>query len=154
MRERLPRQNQSAKDDSIVRFNPPQMRTIAVQALVIIAATILSGLRIIAGGISAWWLVPMAFVLYSMILCIDVSVEVTATEIAFWPWLGQLARLPWQQRYPMWALVDVQRLRYGSLRLVFFAGGRERSIVLWSLGFPPRYIPALLRAIQINRTSR
>ena len=89
-----------------------------------------------------------------MLLCIDVSVEVTATEITFWPWLGQLARLPWQQRYPMWALVDVQRLRYGSLRLIFIAGGHERRIVLWSLGFPPRNIPALLRAIKINRTSR
>ncbi len=152
MRERLPRQHQSAKDDSILRFNPPQVRTIAIQALVIVVATVLSGLRVVALGISAWWLVPLALVLDMMMLCIDVSVEVTSTEIAIWPWLGQLARLSWQHRFPMWALVDIQRLPYGSLRLIFIAGGRERRIVLWSLGFPPRNIPALLRAIQINRT--
>jgi hypothetical protein len=63
MRERLPRQSQSAKDDSILRFNPPQVRTIAIQALVIVSATVLSGLRVVEVGISAWWLVPLAFVL-------------------------------------------------------------------------------------------
>lgn len=152
MLERLPHRGQSAKDDSIVRFNPPQVRTITIQALVIVAATMVSGLRVVAVGFSAWWLVPLAVVLYAFMLCIDVSVEVTATEIAVWPWLGQLARLPWQHRYPIWALVDIQRLRYGSLRLIFIAGGRERRIVLWSLGFPPRHIPALLRTIQTNRT--
>lgn len=152
MRERLPRQKQSARDDSILRFNPPQVRTIAIQALVIVVATVVGGLRVVTSGISAWWLVPLALMLDLLMLCIDVSVEVTATEIAVWPWLGQLARFPWQHRYPIWALVDVQRLRYGSLRLIFIAKGREHRIVLWSLGFPPHNIPALLRAIQINRT--
>jgi hypothetical protein len=152
MRERLSRQSQSAKDDSIVRFNPPQARTITIQGLVIVAATVAAGLRVVAAGVSAWWLVPLALVLETLMLCIDVSVEVTSTEIAVWPWLGQLAHLPWQHRYPIWALVDIQRLRYGSLRLIFIAGGRERRIVLWSFGFPPRHIPALLRTIQSNRT--
>ncbi|HEY7349616.1 MAG TPA: hypothetical protein VH599_14975 [Ktedonobacterales bacterium] len=152
MRERLPRQSQSAKDDSIIRFNPPQTRTITIQGLVIVAATVVSGLRVVAVGISVWWLIPLSLALYILMLCIDVSVEVTSTEIAVWPWLGQLVHLPWQHRYPIWALVDIQRLRYGSLRLIFIAGGRERRIILWSLGFPPRNIPALLRTIQINRT--
>lgn len=152
MREPLPVQSQSAKDDSIVRFNSPQARTIAIQGLVIVVATALSGLRTVTAGISAWWLVPLALVFYTLVLCIDVVVEVTSTEIAVWPWLGQLAHLPWQHRYPLWALVDIQRLRYGGLRLIFIAGGRERHIVLWSLGFPPRHIPGLLRAIRGNRT--
>ena len=60
MRERLSRQSQSAKDDSIVRFNPPQVHILAIQALVIVTATMLSGLRVLAIGISAWWLVPLA----------------------------------------------------------------------------------------------
>jgi len=148
----LPQQSQSAKDDSILRFNSPQVRTIALQGLVIFVATALSGLRVVALGVAAWWLVPLALVLYTLLLSIDVSVEVTSTEIAVWPWLGQLTHLTWQHRYPLWALVDVQRLRYGSLRLVFIAGGRERRIMLWGLGFPPHNIPALLRAIRINRT--
>ena len=152
MREPLPAQSQSAKDDSIVRFNPPQARTIAIQGLVIVVATALSGQRPVTAGISAWWLVPLALVFYTLVLCIDVVVEVTSTEIAVWPWLGQLAHLPWQHRYPLWALVDIQRLRYGGLRLIFIAGGRERHIVLWGLGFPPRNIPGLLRAIRSNRT--
>ena len=154
MRKLSPQQSQAARDDSIVRFNPPQARTVAIQGLVTVVATTLSGLRVVTVGISAWWLVPLALLLYIVVLCIDVSVEVTATEIAVWPWLGQLAHLVWQHRYPLWALVDIQRLRYGSLRLIFIAGGRERRIIIWSLGFPPRNIPALLRAIQNNRTPR
>lgn len=154
MRKLSSQQSQSAKDDSIIRFNPPQARTVAIQGLVVVLATTLSGLRVVTVGISAWWLIPLALLLYTLILCIDVSVEVTATEIAVWPWLGQLAHLTWQHRYPLWALVDIQRLRYSSLRLMFIAGGRERRIILWSLGFPPRNIPALLRAIQSNRAPR
>jgi hypothetical protein len=154
MRERLQRRGQSAKDDSIVRFNPPQVGTITIQGLVIIAVTVVGGLRVFAAGIAVWWLAPLALLLYTILLCIDVSVEVTATEIAIWPWLGQLGRFTWQHRYPMWALVDIQRLRYGSLRLIFISGGREHRIVLWSLGFPPHNIPALLRTIHINRTPR
>ena len=154
MRKPSPQQSQSAKDDSIIRFNPPQARTVAIQGLVVVLATTLSGLRVVTVGISAWWLIPLALLLYTLMLCIDVSVEVTATEIAVWPWLGQLAHLTWQHRYPLWALVDIQRLRYSSLRLMFIAGGRERRIILWSLGFPPRNIPALLRAIQSNRAPR
>src|SRR5215472_9603875 len=99
-----PQESRSAKDDSIVRFNPPQARTVAIQGLVVVVATMLSGLRGVTVGISAWWLVPLALLLYILVLCIDVSVEVTATEIAVWPWLGQLAHLAWQHRYPLWAL--------------------------------------------------
>ncbi|GEM_PF-2203412 len=152
MRKPARQQSQSAKDDSIVRFNPPQARTIAIQGLVIVIATVLSGLRVVTMGVSVWWLLPLALLLYILILCIDVSVEVTATEIAVWPWLGQLAHFVWQHRYPLWALVDIQRLRYGSLRLIFIAAGREHRIIIWSLGFPPHNIPALLRVIQNNRT--
>ncbi len=153
MNERLPQHNQGARDGSIIRLHPPQVRTITIQGLVVIAATALCGLRVAVAGIAIWWLLPLALILYSLLLCIDVSVEVTSTEVAIWPWLGQLIHFSWQHRYPLWALVDIQRLRYGSLRLVFIAGGREHRIVLWSLGFPPRHIPALLRAIQTNRAS-
>ncbi len=152
MQERQPQQRPSAKDDSITRFHPPQARAITMQGLVIVAVTVVAGLRVVAVGVSAWWLVPLALGLYALLLCIDVSVEVSATEVVVCPWLGQLAHIPWRHRYPMWALVDAQRLRYGSLRLIFIAAGRERRVVLWSLGFPPRYIPALLRTIQANRT--
>jgi hypothetical protein len=153
MREPPPQHRQKAKDGSIIRFHPPQVHTIAIQGIVIIMVTALCGLRAVTSGISAWWLIPLALFLYILVLCIDVSVEVTSTDIAVWPWLGQLIHLSWQHRFPLWALVDIQRLRYGSLRLIFIAGGCERRIILWSLGFPPHNIPALLRAIQSNRFS-
>ncbi len=150
MQERLIDKSQSAKDERTARFNPPQARTITMQALVIVVVTVVAGLRVVAVGIAAWWLIPLALVLCGLLLCIDVSVEVSAEEITVRPWLGQLARLPWRHRYPLWALVAAQRLPYGSLRLIFIAAGRERRVILWSLGFPPRHIPALLRAIQTN----
>jgi hypothetical protein len=153
MNERSPRQNKSARDGSIIRFHQPQVRIVAIQGLMVLLATALAGLRVVMAGIAVWWLLPLALILYGLMLSIDVSVEVTSTDIAIWPWLGQLAHLSWQHRYPLWALVDIQRLRYGSLRLIFIAGGREHKIVLWSLGFPPRHIPALVRAIQTNRAS-
>lgn len=153
MNERLPRQSKSARDGSITRFHPPQVRIVALQGLIVLLATALAGLRVVLAGIAAWWLFPLALILYGLLLAIDVSVEVSSTEIAIWPWLGQLVHFSWQHRYPLWALVDIQRLRYGSLRLIFVAGGREHKIVLWSLGFPPRHIPALVRAIQANRAS-
>ena len=41
MNERPPRQNKSARDGSIIRFHPPQVRIVAVQGLVVLLATTL-----------------------------------------------------------------------------------------------------------------
>jgi len=153
MTERPLQHNQGARDGSIIRLHPPHVRTITIQGLVIVGVTAVCGLRVAVAGMAIWWLLPLALILYALVLSIDVSVEITSTEITIWPWLGQLVHLSWQHRYPLWALVNIQRLRYGSLRLIFIAGGREHRIVLWSLGFPPRHIPALLRAIETNRAS-
>ncbi|HEY7128005.1 MAG TPA: hypothetical protein VH590_10535 [Ktedonobacterales bacterium] len=154
MSERSPQAKPSVKDSTIARFNIPQARVIAMQGIIVVLLTTLACFRVVAMGVSVLWLIPLALFLYLLVLSIDVSVEVTSTEIGIRPWLGQLARLSWQRRFPLWALVGIQHLRYGSLRLIFISSGREQRIVLWSLGFPPRHIPALLRAIQTNRASQ
>jgi hypothetical protein len=154
MPEQSPQPKPSAKDSTIARFNIPQARVIAIQGIIVVLLTTLACLRIVVMGVSVLWLIPLALFLYALVLSIDVSVEVTSTEIGVRPWLGQLARLSWQHRFPLWALVGIQRLRYGSLRLIFLSAGREQRIILWSLGFPPRHIPALLRVIQTNRASQ
>src|SRR5262245_13043038 len=108
MPERLPQPKPAFKDSTIARFNIPQTRVIAVQGLIVVLLTILACFGVFALGISVFWLVPLALLLYSLVLSIDVSVEVTSTEIGVRPWLGQLAHLPWQQRFPLWALVGIQ----------------------------------------------
>jgi hypothetical protein len=154
MPERPPPPTRSTRESSIVRFNLPQARVIALQGLIVILLTTLACFRAVVMGVSVLWLVPLALALYALVLVIDVSVEVTSTEIGIRPWLGHLAHFSWQRRFPLWALVGAQHLRYGSLRLIFLARGREQRIVLWSLGFPSRDIPALLRVIQTNRASQ